>query len=89
MQTAEVTKREELPTKKERGDPSRGRRALEKTENSCSPSKVAKQWRNIPFSQPKVWCIELVILQRAVFKTRLMRILFYDATYTCRSLIYL
>ena len=46
---AEVTKREELPTEKERGDPSRGRRALEKTKNSCSPSKVAKQWPNIPF----------------------------------------
>ena len=31
MQTAEVTKREELPTEKERGDLSRRRRALEKT----------------------------------------------------------
>ena len=32
----EKTKREELPTEKERGEPSRGRRALEKSKNSCS-----------------------------------------------------
>ena len=36
---------------RERGDPSRGRRALQKTNNSCSPSKVAKQWRNFPLKQ--------------------------------------
>ena len=48
MFTAEETKREELPTEKERGEPPRGRRALEKSKNSCYPSKVAKDWRNIP-----------------------------------------
>ena len=53
MQTAEVTKREELPTERERErvDPSRGSRALQKTNNSWSPSKVAKQWRNFPLKQ--------------------------------------
>ena len=49
MQMAKVTKREEIPTEKERGEPSKGRRALEKSENSSSPSKVAKEWCKIPF----------------------------------------
>ena len=48
MQRVEVKKRKELPKEKERGDPSRGRKALEKSKNLCSPSKVAMQWRNIP-----------------------------------------
>ena len=40
-ETAEVKKREKLPTEKERGDPLSCSRALEKSENFCSPSKVA------------------------------------------------
>ena len=47
--TVEVQeKRVQLPTTKERGEPSWDRRALWKSTNSCSPSKVAKEWRSIP-----------------------------------------
>ena len=61
MQTAKV-KKKELPIEKERGDPSKGRRALEKYKNSCSPSKVAKQWRNIPFMDFHVKISEIRLL---------------------------
>ena len=47
MQTVKVTKREELPTEKEKGDPSKVRRALEKTKNSCSLYKAAIVWQRL------------------------------------------
>ena len=40
MQTAAGKKREELPTEKERGDPSSSRRALEKFKNFNATSKA-------------------------------------------------
>ena len=56
-------KREDLPTEKKRGDPSKGRKALEKSKILCSPSKVAKQWRNIPLR----WKMDSSILTSSTF----------------------
>ena len=47
-----MAKREQLPTTKERGEPSRDSRALQKSINYCSPSKVDKEGCNIPLFCP-------------------------------------
>ena len=45
-----LDQKRELTQHTERGKPSRDRRALWKSINFYSPSKVAKEWRNIPFN---------------------------------------
>ena len=50
MFMAEEIKREELPTEEDRGEPFTGKEGSRKLKNSCSSSKVAKEWCHIPLN---------------------------------------
>ena len=52
----EVKKREKLQQKRERGA-FKGKEGSVKTKNSYSPSKVANEWRNIPFKPLTLFCM--------------------------------